>query len=102
MQCVLSSQFHHLTAVFQSLLRKLTHGLQEAISCATTGFVHLHQRLVYQAVQRVEDCWRPDVPKRADRLGRIESPSICEYSQPSKQLALIGRKQIVTPADGRG
>jgi hypothetical protein len=96
-----ASDFGSFATNLQLPLGKLTYRLEEAAPCATTGFVHLHQRLVHQAVQRVEDDRRIEVSKRADGLRSFESPSIGEQGQPTKELALVGCQQLVTPADGR-
>ena len=96
-----ASDFGSFATSFQPRLGKLANRFEEPIACATTGFVHLHERLVHQAVQRVEDARRIEVSKRADGLRSFKSPSIGEQSQPTKELAFVGCQQILTLADGR-
>ena len=78
----------------------VTDGLQEAVAGVRGHVVRLHEGLVNQPAEELENRVAVDDLIAAHRLGGIQRESAVEHRQASKQRAFRFIQQVVAPCDG--
>ena len=90
-----------LGGVAELLPRVGTDGLQQRVASLAALFLDLHQRLVNEARQQVEDLGDLQATAGANRLNPIERPAPGEDRNAPEERLLGRAEQVVAPVDRR-